>query len=162
MDKRILGIGALVVLAMIALLVWFQWGAHVELTGQLRDVRVQGVTPTDSIMVVDCALTNPATVPFEVDDIDALVQPAQGDPVTGAPVAVMDVPRLIEAYPALRGLSDPPSLKSRDVIKPGETVRRRLMFQFAGLSEAQLKTRKSLTVNIHERLGAVGVLKESR
>ena len=39
MDKRILGIGALVVLAMIALLVWFQWGAHVELTGQLRDVR---------------------------------------------------------------------------------------------------------------------------
>ena len=159
-----MGIGALVVLAVAAGIVWLQWGEHVELDGRITAVRFHGVTEADTVAMVDCELKNPADVPFEVDEVEAVLQPPSGEPVTGAPVAVMDVPRLVEAYPALRGTgpAELGTLKARDVIGPRQGSKRTLMFQFAALKAADFEARKSLTVKIRERLGAVGVLKEAR
>lgn len=159
MNKTATLIGALVVVAVAAGIVWLQWGEHVELRGRVLDARAHGPAENDSVLVVDAELTNPADVPFEVAETEALVQPAQGEPATGSTVAAVDAQRVMEAFPLLKGSSEMPLLKLHDVIAPRQTVRRRFAFQFAGLGVKDLTARKSLTVKIQERLGAVAELK---
>lgn len=162
MNKGLIGIGALIVMAVAGVVVWFQWGQHIEITGKITAVRLHGVTPTDTVAVVDCELVNPADVPFEVEDVEAVAQPATGEAVTGSSVAAVDIPRLVAAYPALQGVTERPTLKMRDAVAPRTTTRRSIMFQFAGLSAADFAARKSVTVRIRERLGSVGEVKEAR
>lgn len=162
MNKGLIGVGALVALAAVAAAFWLDWGQHIELNGKVTAVRLHGVTPTDTVAVVDCDLTNPADVPFEVEDVEAVVQSASAEPITGSSVAAVDVPRLVAAYPALQALTERPTLKTRDALPPGQTSRRSVMFQFPGISAADFATRKSLTVKIRERLGSVAEVKEAR
>jgi hypothetical protein len=159
MNKTATLAGAVVVLLVAAAWFYFEWGQHIELRGRILDARVHAATENDSVVVVDAELTNPADVNFEVDNTEAIVVPDAGEEVSGGPVAAVDAAKVMEAFPLLKGSSDMPLLTLTSVLKPHETVRRRLTFQFAGLPAKSFDKRKSLVVKIRERLGAVAELR---
>jgi hypothetical protein len=158
MSKLAIVIGACAVLGVAGAIVWLQRGEHVELQGRILDLRIHAATGSDLVLVVDCELTNPADVPFEVVETQGIAALADGD-AFGATVAAMDTQRVLDAFPHLKGSAEIPLLKLHDVIGPGQTVRRRFALQFAGTGEPALKARRSLAVKLQERLGAVAELR---
>ncbi|MFB3826782.1 MAG: hypothetical protein ACE15B_08430 [Bryobacteraceae bacterium] len=153
-----LGIGVVVVFAVVAAVVYRQRGAHVELKGSIVKVRTAALDENSSIAVVDFRFVNPADYAFVVRTVEVSITGADGNAYQGMVVSEMDAKRLFEYYKLL-GQKYNDSLLMRDKIPPHQSEDRMIAARFE-LSQALLDARRNLTIRIEDVDGPVSELRE--
>jgi hypothetical protein len=135
-------------------------GAHVDLTGEILKVRVLAVTPQASLVVVDFRVTNPADVPFVVNEVRTLLDDGGAEPLEGAFISKPDV-NIMFKYGKLLGPKYNDVLSIRDKVAPHQTVDRMVGTRFE-LPESRVDARKGIRLRIEEVDGAVVEIGEKK
>jgi hypothetical protein len=159
-DPKVFGIGLAIVLVAAAGVVWMQWGAHVDLKGQVLKVRTQGMDDGSSIAVVDFRFVNPSDVLFVVRDVTVSIEDKDGNKIDGATVSDVDANRLFQYYPVL-GQKFNDSLLMKAKIAPKESLDRMIAARFE-VPQEKLDSRRRLIVRIEDVDGPVAEIGESR
>jgi Flp pilus assembly protein CpaB len=123
---------------------WKQWGAHLDLRGQITRVASAAPTETGTIAIADVDLENISNVPFVVSEVSM-----EADGVAGLTIANSDAPRMFAAYPSL-GQQRHETLKVKDRILPQQKLSRMFAFQFPEMPESAFARRKRLTVSLRD------------
>ena len=154
------GVGVVVVAIMVAGTMWMQWGAHVELKGQVLKVRTAAMDDYNSVAVVDFRYTNPADFPFIVRKAEVSIVDANGNRYEGFPVAESDANRIFEYHKGLgQKYNDP--LRERERINAKATEDRMVVARFE-VPQRILDGRKQLTVRVEDVDGPVSELVEKK
>jgi hypothetical protein len=135
-------------------------GAHIDLTGEILKVRVLAVTPQASLVVVDFRVTNPADIPFVVNEVRMLFDGGGDEPLEGAFISKSDV-NVMFKYGKLLGPKYNDVLSIRDKVAPHQTVDRMVAARFE-LPESKIDTRKGIRLRIEEVDGAVVEIGEKK
>jgi hypothetical protein len=150
--------GLAVAAGIVGLIVYMQWGAHVELRGALLKVRTQEMDQTSSVAVVDFRFAHPSDYPFIVRRVDVLVTGKDGKVLEGQTIADSDAQRLFQYYPLL-GQRFNESLRMRDRIDARQSSDRMVAARFEAPVNV-LEERKQLIVRIEDVDGPVSELRE--
>ena len=154
------GIGAVLLSLLIALLFWVQRGAHLELEGAIGRARTLGLPDGSTIVILDFRIKNVADYPFVVKNIEVLLESREGKTWEGAIASDQDTARLFEYYPVL-GPRYNPNLLVRTRIEPHQSLDRMLAVRFEVPEEA-VEQRRTLRVRITDVDGAVSEIGEQR
>ncbi len=152
------GVGVVVIAALVAGVLYMQRGAHIEVRGQVLKVRTASLDEHSSAAVVDFRFTNPADYPFVVQSVTVILEDKTGAQSEGTTVADSDMERLFAAVPLL-GQKYNRTLIARDRIAPHESQDRMVAASF-GVPDGQLEARKRLVLRIQEIDGAVSEISE--
>ncbi len=161
MSKQFLAfliLGILAVTVLVAgLLVWSR-GSHLELKGQILKVRTLSLEENSSLAVLDFRFSNPSDLRFVVRQVDVSLVDGKGNVLPGAVVSEMDAQRIFQYYPLL-GQKYNPTLVMREKIASRETKDRMVAVRFE-VPEAQLKARKRLLIRVEDVDGMVSEITE--
>jgi len=144
---------------LVAVLLYWNRGAHLELKGSILKVRTLATDPAATVVIADFRFVNRADYPFVVRKVEVWLEDAAGQAIEGMSVSDVDAKRLFEYYPAL-GQKYNPSLLMHEKIAPRASLDRMTAAQFK-LSEEQVQARKGLRIRIEDVDGAVSELTES-
>jgi hypothetical protein len=151
-------IGLAVVAATVFGVMWMQWGAHVELKGEVLKVRTQALDDRSALAVIDFRFVNPADYAFIVRKVDVILEDPSGKTADGMTVSDADAKRVFEAYPLL-GQKFNESLRVRDRVEAHQSQDRMIAARFE-LPVALLNGRKHLTVRVEDVDGPVSEIRE--
>lgn len=152
------GIGLVVIAIAVAVILYLQRGAHVELKGAVLKVRTLAMDEKSSVAVVDFRFANPSNYPFVVRSVDVSVTGADGQTYDSMPVSEVDAKRLFQYYPIL-GQKFNDTLLARDKIPAQHTEDRMIVARFEVPAE-KLESRKNLKIRIEDVDGPVSELAE--
>jgi hypothetical protein len=150
------GIGLVFVLIAVAIILFLQRGAHVELKGAILKVRTMGMNDGSSLAVVDFRFVNPSDYPFVVRSVDVSATGADGQNYTSTAVPEVDAKRIFEYYPIL-GQKYNASLIPRDRIPARQSEDRMIVARFE-VPVAKLDARANLKIRIEDVDGPVSEL----
>ncbi len=150
------GIGLVFVLIAVAVILFLQRGAHVELKGAILKVRTMGMNDDSSLAVVDFRFVNPSDYPFVVRSVDVSATGADGQNYTSTAVPEVDAKRIFEYYPIL-GQKFNASLIPRDRIPARQSEDRMIVARFE-VPVAKLDARTNLKIRIEDVDGPVSEL----
>lgn len=150
------GIGLVFVLIAVAIILFLQRGAHVELKGAILKVRTMGMNDDSSLAVVDFRFVNPSDYPFVVRAVDVSATGADGQNYTSTAVPEVDAKRIFEYYPIL-GQKYNASLIPRDRIPARQSEDRMIVARFE-VPVAKLDARTNLKIRIEDVDGPVSEL----
>jgi hypothetical protein len=155
-----LGIGLAVVAAGLGVTLLSTKGAHLELDGRILHVRVLSLNPNASIVVLDFRAKNPSDVQFVVKNVEIVLEPASGEPLTGASISKADVDNVFK-YEKILGPKYNDVLSIRDKIGAHETLDRMDGARFE-LGEAAIDARKSIKIRIEDMDGTIAEIAEKK
>src|SRR5271170_6383730 len=155
-----LGIGLAVVALGVGVTLLSTKGAHLELDGRILHVRVLSLNPNASIVVLDFRAKNPSDVQFVVKTLELVLEPASGEPLTGASISKADVDTVFK-YEKILGPKYNDVLAIRDKIGARETIDRMDGARFE-LSEAAIDARKSIKIRIEDMGGTIAEITEKK
>jgi len=154
-------VGVAVVGGLIFMMLTATQGAHLRLEGKVLKVRILPVTGADaSLVVVDFRVTNPSDVPLVVSSVKLRLEPAQGDPVEGFPLARAEIATVFQ-YAKLIGPKYNDVLAASDRIAAHQSLDRMAGARFE-MPESAVNARRGLRVLIEDVDGTVAELAESR
>jgi len=153
-----LGLGVLVAGLAVALTLFLQRGAHLELKGSIQKVRLLSVEEAASIAVLDFRLVNGSDYPFIVREVAVWMEDAQGNVFEGVVVSEVDAQRIFQYYPVL-GQKYNPTLVVRTRVVPRQSLDRMVAARFE-VSEKQLQGRRGLKIRVGDVDGAVSEILE--
>jgi hypothetical protein len=133
-----------------------QKGAHLVPKGSILKVRTQKLDEKASAMLLDFRLSNNSAYPMVVRQTEVTIQTADGNTVTGMPIAASDTQNLFRHYPIL-GEQYNEVMRLRDRVPPQQSVDRMIAVQF-DLAEQDLEARKKVTLRIEDITGPVAEL----
>lgn len=139
---------------------YMQRGARIELKGAVLKVRTQAMDEKSAVAVVDFRFANPSNHPFVVRQVDVTIEDKDGKVLESSAVSDLDARRLFEYYPQL-GQKFNDTLMMRNKIPPGQSMDRMIVARFE-VPEAELQSRKKLTVRIVDLDGAAPELHEGQ
>jgi hypothetical protein len=152
------GVGLAVVLIAVAVILYIQRGAHIQLKGSILKVRTLPLDENSSIAVIDFRFVNSSDFPFVVRNVDVTATGAKGQAYDSMPVPEVDAKRLFEYYPIL-GQKFNDTLLPRDKIPARHSEDRMIAARFE-IPASQLDARKNLTIRIEDVDGPVSELTE--
>jgi|SRR5580700_10987309 hypothetical protein len=155
-----LGIGLAVVAAGLGITLLSTKGAHLELDGRILHVRILSLNPNASIVVLDFRAKNPSDVQFVVKNVEIVLEPASGEPLTGASISKADVDNVFK-YEKILGPKYNDVLTIRDRIGAHESVDRMDGARFE-LGESAIDSRKSIKVRIQDMDGTIAEIVEKK
>jgi hypothetical protein len=153
-------IGLAAVGGALAVFLYSNKGAHLELTGEILKVRILALSPSASVVVVDFRVSNPSDLPFVVRSVEMRLDPQTGTAEEGAQISKPDVENLFK-YQKLLGPKYTDVLSIKDQVGPHQTMDRMTGARFE-LPEPAIQARKAIRVHIEELRGAVGDLVEKK
>lgn len=143
------GVAALVIIAVI----WAGFintkGNHLEPTGWISNVRVQGLAPEETLMVIDFGLVNDADIPMTAAKIDPWITTRSGQDIHGTLFATGDMAKTFAYYPALGPMLHPP-LPLRGTIDGHKTVNLMVGVEF-DVPASVVEQRKGMTLHIEDQ-----------
>ena len=149
----VIGFGAAALL--IVILIWGGFvgtkGNHLAPTGWISNVRVQGLTDDETLMVIDFGLINDADVQMTVSKIDPWITTRDGQELHGSLFAGADMEKTFAFYPALGPMIHKP-LPPRATIDGHKTVNQMVGVEF-DVPARVLETRKGVTLRIEDVTG---------
>ncbi|MGE5644290.1 MAG: hypothetical protein ACM336_00725 [Acidobacteriota bacterium] len=143
-----LGIGLVVVAAVIVWTLVATRGSHVELAGSIQKVRTLPLDEQSAAAIIDFRVRNPSDYTFIVRKVEVTMEDPSGKTQEGMVISEGDAKNLFAYYPVL-GQKYNDSLLIRARIKPGETVDRMLAVRFE-VPEKLVQQRKNLRIRITE------------
>ena len=152
------GVGLVVVIGLVAGVLYWTRGAHIELRGSVQQVRVQAMDERSSVVVIDFRFVNPSDYPFVVRTAKVFLELSDGARLEGMPVSDVSAKRLFEYYPLL-GQKYNRSLLMRDRVESRETMDRMICARFE-VPDSTVELRKRLIVRIEDVDGAVSEIVE--
>lgn len=152
--------GLAVVAALVAGIVAMQWGAHIEISGQVLKVRTAPIDEHSSAVAIDFRFTNPARYSFVVKGVTVVLEDKSGKQWEGVTISEIDTERLFEGLPLL-GRKYNPSLFGGNKIAPHQTEDRMVAARF-DLPHDQLDSRRRFLVSVEEVDGAVSEFGEKK
>jgi hypothetical protein len=155
-----LGIGLAVVAAGIGVTFMSTKGAHLELDGSILHVRVLSLNPNASIVVLDFRAKNPSDVQFVVKNVELILEPASGEPLTGMSISKADIDNVFK-YDKIIGPKYNDVLSIRDKISGRQSVDRMDGARFE-LGEAAIDGRKSIKLRIEDMDGTIAEITEKK
>lgn len=155
-----LGIGLAVVAAGLGVTLLSTKGAHLELDGRILHVRVLSLNPNASIVVLDFRAKNPSDVQFVVKNVEMVLEPASGEPLTGASISKADVENVFK-YEKILGPKYNDVLTIRDKIGAHETLDRMDGARFE-LGESAIDARKLVKLRIEDMDGTIAEIVEKK
>jgi hypothetical protein len=155
-----LGIGLAVVAAGIGVTLMSTKGAHLEIDGRILHVRVLSLNPNASIIVLDFRAKNPSDVQFVVKNVELILEPASGEPLTGMSISKADIDNVFK-YDKIIGPKYNDVLSIRDKISARQSVDRMDGARFE-LSEAAIDARKSIKLRIEDMDGTIAEIVEKK
>jgi len=150
---RFAGLGALIVAALVAGVLYWNRGAHVVLEGSVQKVRTLGMDERSVVVVADFRFVNPADYPFIVRDAKLMLEDAAGVRLEGMMVGEVDAERLFRYFPLL-GPKYNRTLIARDRVGPRERMDRMIAARFE-IPEPAVKTYRKLIIRVEDVDGAV-------
>jgi hypothetical protein len=145
------GVAALVIIAVI-------WGGfiktkgnHLAPTGWISNVRVQSLTPDETLMVIDFGLINDADVQMTAAKIDPWITTRSGQDIHGTLFATADMAKTFAYYPALGPMLHPP-LPLRGTIDGHKTVNLMIGVEF-DVPASVVEQRKGVTLHVEDPTG---------
>lgn len=154
------GIGVLIVAAVLSLTLYSTRGSHLTLEGKVLKVRTLATDDKNSIAVIDFRVTNRSNLVFVTKDADVVVTGSDGKEISGDTIARTDLNRVMDYYKML-GPKYNETLIMRDKVEPGQSMDRMVAASFP-ISESDLEKRVKLMVRLHDVDGATFDLAESR
>ena len=115
---------------------------------------------TGSLVFVDFRVQNPSDVPFVVDSLKLVLEPATGEALEASTISKADTATIFQ-YLKLLGPKYNDVLSTRDRVSPHQTTDRMAGARFE-VPEAVVDGRKSLKLVISEVDGAVEELGEAK
>lgn len=153
------GVGLLIVAALIKGGLFLSRDSHVELVGTIQKVRTGKLDDQRSVVVTDFRVTNPSAYPFQIKDLE-LDLTSGGKVISGRFIPETDTKNLFLGVPEL-GEKYNPSFRMKEQVGKKATVDRMLAFVVdAPLSV--LESRTNLIVRMREVDGPVSELVEKR
>ena len=152
------GVGLVVIAAAVAIVLYSQRGAHIQVTGTVLKVRTAPLDENSSIAAVDFRIANPADYAFVVRSVTVLLENPQGAQTEGSTVSDSDMQRLFEGIPLL-GQKYNQTLMAQGKIAPHAAQDRMVAARFE-IPEAQLEKRKRFILRIEEVDGAISEINE--
>ena len=153
-----MGIGTAVVAAIIGFVFYLQWGAHIEVKGQVLKVRTAPLDEHSSVAVLDFRFANPADYLFQVRNVTVVLVGAGGGETEGSTIAGPDSKRLFDGVPLLGQKYNEP-LIAMDAIKAQQSADRMVAARFE-VPVATLDARKRFLVRVEEVNGPVSEISE--
>jgi hypothetical protein len=150
---RYAGLGALIVAVLVAVVLYWNRGAHVVLEGAVQKVRTQEMDERSVVVVADFRFVNPSDYPFIVRDTRLLLEDAGGKRLEGMMVGEVDAERLFRYYPLL-GPKYNRTLIVRDRIEPRQSMDRMIAARFE-IPETAVKTYRKLIIRVEDVDGTV-------
>jgi hypothetical protein len=138
-----IGLGA--VLVAVAIILFMQRGAHMDLPGELK-VRTLSTSKDESLALLDLHISNPSDYTFTVHNIAVTLETKSGD-ASGTVVARSDAERLFASMPDAGPFH--PTLYTDAPITAHTTADYTLAVPFS-MPEGMLKDRKRMVVRIDE------------
>jgi hypothetical protein len=148
-------VGALVVAVAVAGILFFQRGAHMELTGPMS-VRILSTDPHTSLAVFDLQIANPSDYDFEVINITATLITAAGEFPTTT-IGRVDAESFFKAMPENGPFH--PTLYTKAIIPGHSNSKYTLLAQYSA-PEKLLNDRKNFVVRIQEINGKFAEFRE--
>jgi hypothetical protein len=154
--SKAFGIGFAAAALVIIVLIWTGFvktkGNHIAPTGWISNVRVQALTPDETLMAIDFGLINDADVPMVAGKIDPWITTRGGQDIHGTLFAGDDMAKTFAYYPALGPLIHPPLLL-RGTIDGHKTVNLMVGVEF-DVPANVVENRKGVTLRIEDVTGA--------
>lgn len=163
MRKQLLpfvGIGIVVVAVVVAVVLYIQRGAHIELKGSIQKVRTLAMDDNSSVAILDFRFVNPSNYGFVVREVKVSLEDKQGRTLDGAVVSEMDAKRIFQYYPML-GQKYNETLLVRTKIGPRQAMDRMVAARFE-IPEKLLQDRKQLRIRVEDVDGPVSEIVEAR
>lgn len=148
-----IGFGAAAVLIVIFIYAGFvnTKGNHLAPTGWISNVRVQGLTEDETLMIIDFGLINDADVQMTVAKIDPWITTRDGQDIHGSLFAGADMEKTFQFYPALGPILHPP-MPPRATIDGHTRVTDMVGVEF-DVPARVVETRKGVTLHIEDITG---------
>jgi hypothetical protein len=153
-----LGLGLIGMSALVAVLLYLQRGAHLELKGSIQKVRTLALPDSSTVVVIDFRFANPSDYLFVVRQVEVLLDTPGGQTLAGAVASDADARQLFTYYPIL-GQRYNETLLIRSRVAPRQSHDRMLAARFE-LSEEQVQQRKGLRIRVEDVDGAVCEIQE--
>lgn len=154
-------VGVAVIGGLIFVMLTTTQGAHLRLEGKILKVRILPVPGADaSLVIVDFRAANPSDVLMVVSSVKLRLEPAQGDPIEGFPLARAEIATVFQ-YAKLIGPRYNDVLAASDRIAPHQSVDRMAGARFE-MPESAIDARRGLRVLIEDVDGTVAELAELR
>ena len=150
---KYLGIAALIVAAILAVVVFSNRGSHLRLDAHVLKVRLIPAGDDSSIAVLETRVQNPSDVLFLVREARLKVLLNDGTELTGDQVAQSELDRILDAL-KIYGPRYNPVIKGRDRFTARSTTDRTVVASFPR-SAAALETRKGFTIEIEDVDGPI-------
>ncbi len=147
------GVGIIAILAAVAVVLFVQRGAHLDLPGQFLKVRTAPLSDDASLVAIDFRVRNVSDYPAVVRNVVVYAEDKNGARLAGKTIADPDVKRLFDQLPIL-GQKFNKSLILEDSI-PGKATWDRMIAATFDVPEAKLGDRKRFVVAIEEIDGKI-------
>jgi hypothetical protein len=154
------GIGIVVVAVVVAVVLYIQRGAHIELRGSIQKVRTLAMDDNSSVAILDFRFVNPSNYGFVVREVKVSLEDKQGRTLDGAVVSEMDAKRLFQYYPML-GQKYNETLLLRTKIGPRQAMDRMVAARVE-IPEKLLQDRKQLRIRVEDVDGPVSEIVEGQ
>jgi hypothetical protein len=148
-------IGLVAVAAVVAVVLYMQRGAHMELTGPMT-VSVHGTDANTALATINIHLTNPADYGFQVANVTVTLETNAGEFPTTT-IGRVDAQRLADAMPEFGPFH--PTLYTKYTIPPHSTGDYTVLAQYSA-PERILNDRKRFVVRVQEINGKVAEFDE--
>jgi hypothetical protein len=149
-----------VVAVVVAVVLYIQRGAHIELKGSIQKVRTLAMDDNSSVAILDFRFVNPSNYGFVVREVKVSLEDKQGRTLDGAVVSEMDAKRIFQYYPML-GQKYNETLLVRTKIGPRQAMDRMVAARFE-IPEKLLQDRKQLRIRVEDVDGPVSEIVEAR
>jgi len=157
---KYLGIGLATVVVLIAAVLFWTRGSHIQLKGSILKVRTQAMDERSAVAAIDFRFANPANYPFVVRTVSVYMTDASGRKTEGMAVAEVDAKKLFEYYPLL-GQKYNESLLMRDRVGPKQSMDRMVCVRFE-MPEESIEARQGFRIRIQDVDGAVSEIIEEK
>jgi len=147
------GIGVGVILVLVAIILFMQRGAHLDMPGQVLKVRTASLDDYNSVAMVDFRVSNTSDYPAVVRTVTVRAEDKNGNALQGQVIADTDARRVFEGIPLL-GQKYNKSLIVQDKV-PGHATWDRMIGATFTVPDAKLQERKRFVVTIEEIDGKV-------
>ena len=141
-------VGLVLVLVVVAIVVYVQRGAHIEVKGTIQKVRTMALDDASALLVADFRFVNPADYKFIVRKVMVTLEDAKGEKHEGTVVPEIDAQRLFQYYPLL-GEKYNQSLVTRTTVLPKQSMDRMIAARFE-VPLATVDARRNLTLTVEE------------
>jgi hypothetical protein len=137
----------------VAVILFIQRGAHLDLPGQFLKVRTAPLSEDDSLVAIDFRVTNTSDYPAVVRNVVVYAEDKNGARLAGKTIADPDAKRLFDQLPIL-GQKYNKSLTLENSL-PGKATWDRMIAATFEVPEAKLGERKRFVVAIEEIDGRI-------